>query len=135
MGARQWQSYQKEKGKKKKTLVLEPSGYLGAALHSLSQGCPSGAQAKQAVKQLPEAESLGEKNLQPLSCTSHFPRKKPKKRKQDKTSGQRRKIPSVTQLHGVFMAKRTFSSFEYWGISFLLNTSILGPISETGHTP
>lgn len=40
-----------------------------------------------------------------------------------------------TQLHGVFMAKRTFSSFEYWGIFFLLNTSILGPISETGHTP
>lgn len=37
-----------------------------------------------------------------------------------------------TQLHGVFMAKRTFSSFEYWGISFLLNTSILDPISETG---
>lgn len=133
MGARQWQSYQKEKkGGKKKTLVLEPSGYLGAALHSLSQGCPSGAQAKQAVK-LPEAESLREKNLQPLSCTSHFPRKKPKK--ENKTSGQRRKIPSVTQLHGVFMAKRTFSSFEYWGISFLLNTSILGPISETGHTP
>lgn len=30
------------------------------------------------------------------------------------------------------MAKRTFSSFEYWGISFLLNTSILDPISETG---
>lgn len=25
------------------------------------------------------------------------------------------------------MAKRTFSSFEYGGISFLLNTSILGP--------
>lgn len=33
------------------------------------------------------------------------------------------------------MAKRTFSSFEYWGISFLLNKSILDPISETGHKP
>lgn len=29
------------------------------------------------------------------------------------------------------MAKRTFSSFEYWGISFLLNGSSLDPISET----
>lgn len=33
------------------------------------------------------------------------------------------------------MAKRTFSSFEYWGISFLLNRSILDPISEKGHKP
>lgn len=32
------------------------------------------------------------------------------------------------------MAKRTFSSFEYSGTSFL-NTSILDPISETGHKP
>lgn len=75
---RQWQFKNKKQQQKKDTVVLEPSGYLGAAPHCLPQGCPPGAQAEQAVKKLPEAESLGEDHL-PLACTSHFPRKKPKK--------------------------------------------------------
>lgn len=72
------QSYQEEE--KKDTVILEPSGYVGAAHHCLPKGCPSGAQTKKAVK--PEAETLGEGHLQPLSHIFHFPRKKPE-RKQD----------------------------------------------------
>ena len=72
---------QQKTNNKKKTLWSwnQPPGYLGAAPHCLPQGCPPGAQAEQAVKKLPEAESLGEGHLLPLACTSHFPRKKPKK--------------------------------------------------------
>lgn len=36
----------------------------------------------------------------------------------------------ITRLHGIFMAKRTFSSFERLGFSLLLNTSTLDPIGK-----
>lgn len=83
------------------------------------------------------AKSLGQRedavNLH--SCTSNPPRKKLKRRKQTETSGQRRKIPNVHTVTRSLYGKENISSFEYWGISFLLNTSILDPISETGLKP
>lgn len=94
VGGRQWQFKKKEK---KDTVVLEPSGYLGTAPHCLPQGCPPGAQANRPVKKLPETESLGEGHL-PTACTSHFPRKKPKKEIKTRPRDRGEKSQVFTQL-------------------------------------
>lgn len=98
----------------------------------------SGALAKWGAEKLPVANIMGgseEVPSSPITCTSHSPRNKPKKESRRRPRDRGEKSQVFTQLHGIFMAKRTFSSFEYWGISFVLNTSILDPISETGLKP
>lgn len=119
-------------GKQKYSVVLGPPGPPGALPASASASCRSLGQAGAVEKLL--WQSPGEGALQPPLHALLILLERNPNRKQMETSGQRRTIPSVTQLHGVIMAKRTFSSFEYSGTSFL-NTSILDPISETGHKP
>lgn len=81
-----------------------------------------------------KSPGAGEDAVNLHSCNSNPPRKK-LKRKQTETSGRRRKIPNVHTVTRSLYGKENISSFEYWGISFLLNTSILDPISETGLKP
>ena len=77
----------------------------------------------------------GRGTLSPSSMHFSLSYKETQKESRQRPRDRGEKSQVFTRLHGVFMAKRTFSSFEYWGISFLLNTSILDPISETGLKP
>lgn len=97
-------------------------------------GSPPGALAELGVLTSclwPRAWGGGRCSQPPLHALLILLGRHPKEsRRRPRDGGEKSQM--FTQLHGVFMAKRTFSSFEYWGISFLLNTSILDPISETG---
>lgn len=96
-GGRQWQF--RKKRKKKKRHCGPGTIWLSWRCPSLPpQGCPPGPQAEQAVKKLPEAESLGEGHLLPLACTSPFPRKKPKKESKTRPRDRGEKSQVFTQL-------------------------------------
>lgn len=132
--ARVWWGQQWQTNRKTDT-GSELSGHLGTPLSASPPGSSPGALAELGVwRSCLWLRACGEVLSAPITCTSHSPRKKPsEERQRPRDRGEKSQV--FTQLHGVFMAKRTFSSFEYWGISFLLNTSILDPISETGPKP
>lgn len=96
-------------GEQLKTLVLEPSGHLGTPLCLFQEPLLSWGCGEAACGQHPGREVLSS----PITCTSHSPRNKPKKESRQRPRDRGEKSQVFTQLHGVFMAKRTFSSFEY----------------------
>lgn len=114
------------------TVVLEPPGHLGAPLclpqAVLQEPLLNWGYGEAACGQEPE----GGVPSAPVTCISQSPRKKPKK---ERDLGTEEKNPKCSHGYTESLWQREHLAALNIGISFLLNTSILDPISETGLKP